>query len=207
MPDIGTLSTRSAFDGLLTNQGNAERPGLSVEDRCGMGLATVIARSGQEQALRARIRERHGLELPDGPRRVTAGDVAFIGTGRGKWLATGTGDQGWVEDLARDLAGLAMVTDQSDGLAVLRIGGPCVRQALAKGVPIDLHPRAFTPDDAAVTAIGQIGVTLWQIDDAPTYEIAMFRSMAGSFWHWLASSAAEFGLTVSPRPAASPGRG
>ena len=30
-----------------------------------------------------------------------------------------------------------------------------------------------------------MGVTLWQVDDAPTYDIAVFRSLAGSFWKWL----------------------
>jgi heterotetrameric sarcosine oxidase gamma subunit len=79
---------------------------------------------------------------------------------------------------------------------VLRIGGPRARAALAKGCPLDLHPRAFGPGDTAVTAIAHVGVQLWQLDDAPTYELAVPRSMAKSFWTWLSASAAEFGLAV-----------
>jgi sarcosine oxidase gamma subunit len=31
------------------------------------------------------------------------------------------------------------------------------------------------------------------------FEIALFRSMAHSFWHWLSLSAAEIGITIEPR--------
>jgi sarcosine oxidase subunit gamma len=69
-----------------------------------------------------------------------------------------------------------------------------VRDALAKGVPVDLHPTVFT-DDVAVTIISHIGAIVWQ--SAPDrFSIAIFRSYAQSFWHWLAASAAEFGLVM-----------
>ena len=42
-----------------------------------------------------------------------------------------------------------------------------------------------------------IGVIILQIDEA-AYEIALFRSCAASFCHWLTESAAEFGLAVTP---------
>jgi heterotetrameric sarcosine oxidase gamma subunit len=37
----------------------------------------------------------------------------------------------------------ASVTDQSHGRVFFRIAGPCVRDVLAKGTPVDLHPRIF----------------------------------------------------------------
>ncbi len=37
---------------------------------------------------------------------------------------------------------------------------------------------------------------LWQVDEAPTYEIAVPASFAGSFWHWLSDAAAEYGYVV-----------
>jgi sarcosine oxidase gamma subunit len=42
-----------------------------------------------------------------------------------------------------------------------------------------------------------MGVTLWRLPDADgalVVDIAVFRSLAGSFWHALAQSSAEFGL-------------
>ena len=84
--------------------------------------------------------------------------------------------------------------DQSDGRIILRVTGPRVRDALAKGVPIDLHPRAFRPGDAAITTVATIGVHLWQVDDAPTYELIVPRSFAVAFREWFDEAAAEFGI-------------
>ncbi|MGH3851274.1 MAG: sarcosine oxidase subunit gamma, partial [Pseudonocardiaceae bacterium] len=95
------------------------------------------------------------------------------------------------------LAGSASLVDQSDGKAVLRIAGPRTRDVLAKGCPLDLHPRVFKPGDAATTAISLIPCQLWQIDEAPTYDIAVASSYAGSFWRWLTASAAEYGYQVA----------
>ena len=43
-------------------------------------------------------------------------------------------------------------SDQSDSRLVLRLSGPRVRDVLAKGVPVDLHPKAFKPGDVAMHA-------------------------------------------------------
>jgi heterotetrameric sarcosine oxidase gamma subunit len=81
---------------------------------------------------------------------------------------------------------------------VLRLSGPKVRATFEKGLGVDLHPGSFRPGDAAVTACAHLGVILWQIDEAPTYEVAVFRSLASRFWHWLSESAAEYGLRIVP---------
>jgi len=41
-------------------------------------------------------------------------------------------------------------------------------------------------------------VHLWQIDDGPTYEFAVFRSFAAAFCEWLLIASAEFGVVVEP---------
>jgi sarcosine oxidase subunit gamma len=41
-----------------------------------------------------------------------------------------------------------------------------------------------------------MGVQSWQVDDAPTYELAILRSVSASFWGWLTASAGEFGYEV-----------
>jgi sarcosine oxidase subunit gamma len=98
--------------------------------------------------------------------------------------------------LLDDLTGLASLSNQSDGRTIIRVSGPKVRQALAKGVPIDLHPRAFRVGDTALTVVGHIGVHFWQLDETPTYEFAVFRSFSASLWEWLVASSAEFGVAV-----------
>jgi len=193
------LAPRSAFHGLLADTGTGD--GVSVQDRTRLQLATVIAHRGQEAALAARAKAAFGLALPTGPKRVVARDLAALGTGPGTWLVSCEDrQQPLANTLAEKLAGVAAISEQSDGYAVLRIAGPRARDLFAKGLDIDLHPKTFGPGDGAVTACAHINVMLWQVDNLPSYDIALFRSLAGSFWHWLAESAAEYGLKVVPEP-------
>ena len=172
----------------------------SLTERVDVGLATVMARKGQAAALRDAVQAAYGLALPDSSRHVAGPQVGFIGTGPGQWLAVSerlpNGEL--AADLSGKLHGLASISDQSDGRAIVRIRGPRARDVLAKGLPIDLHPSVFMPGSAATSVISLMGVTLWQVDDAPAYDIAVFRSLAGSFWKWLTDSAAEFGYAVEP---------
>jgi methylglutamate dehydrogenase subunit D len=176
--------------------------GVIATDRDGLGIATVAVRRAQGPALARRVQESFGLLLPAGPRRAAAGaGVAFAGTGPGVWLATQErGGNEFATLLQEKIGDVAAVTDQSDGYAVLRLAGPKVRDTLAKIIPLDVHPAAFRPGDVASTVAAHMGVTLWQLEDAadgsPVFEFAVFRSLAGSFWHALSLSAAEFGLRV-----------
>jgi methylglutamate dehydrogenase subunit D len=173
-------------------------PGVSVALRTDSALATVMIRKGQGDALARRVGEAFGIEPPATPRRVTAGPIAFAWAGPGHWLASHVGMEGRTFEtrLRLELADLASISDQSDARPLVRIAGVRARDALAKGVMVDLHPRAFAPGDAAVTSVAHVGVHLWQLDDVPTYEFAVPRSFAASFWHWLMASAAEFGVVV-----------
>jgi sarcosine oxidase subunit gamma len=103
-----------------------------------------------------------------------------------------------LEALAKQLVGHAAITEQSDSKAVIRISGARARDVMAKGCSLDLHPRVFKPGDAATTAVALIDCQFWQIDDAPSYDLAVPSSFAESFWSWLAASAAEFGYSVEP---------
>jgi methylglutamate dehydrogenase subunit D len=146
-------------------------------------IVSVLARKGHAEALM----ERGGIV--DAARRSGANGVTALGIGPGRWLFL----HQRLDELT-PLSGLASVSDHSDGYAVFELWGSEVRKTLAKGVPIDLHPTVFT-DDVAVTIIAHIGAIVWQ--SAPDrFSIAIFRSYAGSFWHWLSASAAEFGLVV-----------
>jgi sarcosine oxidase subunit gamma len=96
---------------------------------------------------------------------------------------------------------VASVSDQSDGYTLIRLSGACVRDTLAKLIPIDVHARAFQAGQVASTVAAHIGVTLWRLpdesDQAPVFELLMFRSLTRSFWHALAEAAAEHGFTGS----------
>jgi sarcosine oxidase subunit gamma len=175
---------------------DAGAPGVTVHEVKGTGLASITARKDRRAALMEAIRSVYGIVPPDAPRHVAQGGMAFIWSGPDQWLAhlEPAPDRGMETALNESLSDLAAIVDQSHGRTLLQATGPHVRAALAKGLAIDLHPRAFKAGHAAVTAVAHIGVNLWQIDDAPTYRIAVPRGFASSFWHWLAASCAEFGL-------------
>jgi sarcosine oxidase subunit gamma len=173
-------------------------PGVTLTERVDLGLATTMARKGQPAELRSAVLAAYGIDLPDTSRHVAGHSVALIGTGPGQWLATSEAlaNGALADDLAAKLKGLASVSDQSDGRAIVRIAGPRARDVLAKGLPIDLDPRAFPLGSAATSTISLMGVQLWQADDTRSYDIAFFRSLSESFWRWLTASAAEFGYEV-----------
>jgi methylglutamate dehydrogenase subunit D len=190
---------RGAWAGILAESPvDAARPaGVNVTAREDLGLASILARRGDEAALSAVVSTRYGLDLPMIPRAVHGEAHAFVWAGPGQWLLVAERR----EDLA-ELSRLAAVSDQSDAGAALRLSGPNVRDMLAKGCMIDLHPAAFPPGAAAITSIAHIGVHLWRVDERRDTGDAMFdiliaRSMTASFWSWANASSAEFGCRVT----------
>ena len=194
MADQG-LTSRTAF----MDWHPPATPNLTVTPRETLTIAGFAAAAGQKDALKDAIRSKYGVELPKAGGRVEGNGIAFIWAGPDHWLAIAEREQN--RDMERELKSalgpIASVVDHSDGRVVVRISGSDARKVLAKGVPIDLHPRAFQPGSVAITHASHIGVILWQLDDAPTYEIAMFRSYADSFTHWLFDAAGEFAVTKS----------
>lgn len=174
-------------------------PGVLISERVGLGLATVAARKGQVDALKAAVAKAYGVDLPESSAVAQGPAVSFIGQGPGQWLAVSEtlANEALARDLAQHIAGLASISDQSGGRTVLRVSGKRAREVLAKGLPIDLDPRAFPLGSAATSVISLMGVQLWQVDDTRSYDIAIFRSLSQSFWRWLTASAAEFGYEVT----------
>jgi heterotetrameric sarcosine oxidase gamma subunit len=198
-PDLHLIPT-APFEGLSAALG-AKRGGVTVCDRDGLGIAHISARRGAAAVLAQRLQQQCGIELPRGPHRMTAGDLALHGVGPGTWLATSErGGNAFVAQIGRLLGDSASVCDVSDGYAVLRLGGPHVRETLCKLVPVDVQESAFRVGNVAVTVAAHIGVTLWRREDdaqgRAVFELAVFRSLAKSFWEVLSESAAEFGMAA-----------
>jgi methylglutamate dehydrogenase subunit D len=152
-------------------------------------LAAVIAR---------RIRSAELADLPTVARVVTRSATSFVWAGPGRWLAMAERISGeaFLKNLREQFGELASVIDQSDARILVHLAGPRARDVLAKGVLMDLHPRAFQPGDTALTSFGHVRAHFWQTDATPSYEIAVMRSCAAAFWHWLVESAAAYGVLV-----------
>ena len=182
--------------------GAADRePGVVIIPRHDLSLAFVIGHHDDGAALDRVFSARYGIEPPHAPRAVCGASFDLVWSGPSQWLAVSL-RPGMPAELAAELDGVAAVTDQSDARAVLRLIGPNVRDALAKGCPVDVHPAAFRRGDTIVTTIGGIGVQLWWADVDDGLHLAVPRSMAGSFWSWLLPSAQEFGVEIGAAKAA-----
>lgn len=192
------LKRESAFAGLRTAGTGG---GVVAVERTDLAIATVMARRDKSVELGVAIESSFGIELPAGAKCIGNNGVMFLGTGPGKWLAISeTQNSEFTANLETQLQGLASVADQSGGLGVLRLTGLALLPTLEKGLQIDLAPGAFPTNSVAVTSIAHIGVTLWKIDENPTIDIAVARSLAGSFQHWLEVSAAVYGLSLQRPP-------
>lgn len=180
-------------------------PGLVVRECAYRRSASLIARRGAADRAAEAALAAFGVRLPTTPRAASGGGATFIWTGPAQWLVEmADGPEEIEARLAAAFGSLVSVCEQSDSRVVVEVAGPQVRAVLAKGLPIDLHPDRFRTGDVAITAVGHVGVHLRQTAEAPIYRLAVVRSYFGSFWHWLASSAAEFGCEVV---VAAPGDG
>jgi sarcosine oxidase subunit gamma len=194
---------RSAFHGLLHEgrHGRADGPaGLVLRERTGLALVTLIARNGRQEELASAIRDALGLELPRPNRRTEAGPYSALWGGPGQWLlaAEPHAAEGFPARVAGLAQGLALAADQSDGRGILELSGARVRDVLARGIAVDLHPRSFGPGSVALTMASHVDVTLWQHDEAPAYGLAVARGFAGSLWEWLEETGLQFGIDVLP---------
>jgi methylglutamate dehydrogenase subunit D len=167
--------------------------GLFVSGRRGVGLVTLAVRKARQATLASRVQEHFQIELPLGPRRAAAGGIAFAGLGPGVWLVTHErGHRVLVDVLKQAAFDVASIVDQSDGLAVLRLSGPAVRDTLCMLVPLDLHARAFDIDAVACTTVAHIAGILWRLGDCgdgtSVFEIAVHRSFCEYFWRALSAS-------------------
>ena len=172
-------------------------PGVRIREIKDFAALGVIARRGRSAEV-AEILSRHvGSAVVDAPRRAGTTRLSAAGTAPGQWLVVGRGDgAALLENLRADLSGHAAVTDQGDGRLIVEVAGPRARDALAKGIAVDLDASAFKVGDAAQTSAAHIGLQIALIDDTPTFEIVSARSTAGNFWSWFVASAAEYGIEV-----------
>ena len=89
------------------------------------------------------------------------------------------------------------ITDVSGGQTALHLRGRHVRDVLAKGCPIDLHPRAFRIGQCAQSHLGKAPVLIAQVEEQPYFELIVRRSFADYLWTWLESAAEEYGFEAA----------
>lgn len=170
------------------------------------GLAIINLRGRPEDA--AFLRAAHaalGMMLPVEPVRMAEdGELRIVWAGPDDWFLIGPGGhaQSLLARLRHSLAGLhAAITDVSSGYTVLRLVGAPVREVLAQGCPLDLHPRAFGPDRCAGTHFFKASVWLWRAGGDAAFELLVRRSFRSYVGLMLERGAHECNIEGSLRPA------
>lgn len=153
--------------------------GLSLEETMGQ-ITSVAPLRGQSGALKSAL---GGWPAPG---RATK---SLLWAGRDLVFVLGD---------CPDLAGMAATTDQSDAWAHLILKGAGAEEVLARLCPLDL--ATLKRGDTARSLLGHMNALYWR-SGANTFEIFVFRSMAGTAVHELtramAGVTARQALTVS----------
>lgn len=140
-------------------------------------IAAIAPFRGQEGAVAAALAPL-GLAFPaPGQALAGAAGARILWAGRGTAFLIGAAPP-------PALAGIAAVTDQSDGWAGLRLEGPDHAAVLARLVPLDLRPAAFPAGRAARAPLNHVPA-LFTRAGPEAVELWVFRSMAATAVHEL----------------------
>jgi sarcosine oxidase subunit gamma len=142
----------------------------------------ILVRRGTLAAVEDAMRGRYGLALPAAGRCTTGGGVTLLWHGPDRFLAMRDGgDATLASELASAFVAAAYVVEASASRLVLAVSGTGAGEALSRHLPIDLHPRVFTPGSVALTRSAHIDVLVWREADAPWFGLACASSYRDSF--------------------------
>jgi sarcosine oxidase, subunit gamma len=156
----------------------------------------------------AAVAEYLDVALPTAPSTYVESETATaIWLGPDEWLITspfrtpegletGLREAISLEGEVDDTGFTGSVVDVSAQRTTLRLRGEQVRDLLAGGCSVDLHPRVFGRGAAVQTLLGQAAVVLMALDDTGThYQIVVRSSFAGYVTSWLLDAATEYRTT------------
>jgi sarcosine oxidase subunit gamma len=154
--------------------------------------------------LTLRVREGHeavgavlGVPLPSDPCTFTSGTGEFgavdvLWLGPDEYLVLAAPGVAGLEPAVREAIAVGAVTDTSAQRTTVELAGPAVRDVLAHGCSIDLHPKAAPPGTCVQTLLARTGVILL-VRGEDKYTVLVRQSFAAYFAAWLADAALEYG--------------
>jgi sarcosine oxidase subunit gamma len=145
------------------------------------------------------------LLLPSEPCTSAAkAQIAALWLGPDEWLVTCPAHDvprlvGALREALADVH--AAITDVTDGRVAFRVAGPNARDVLAKGCPLDLHPRVFPVGSCAQSLLGKATVLIHLLEDqtegGPGFDLHVARSFADYLWLWLEDAGREYGVQIA----------
>jgi len=152
--------------------------------------------AGARQALETAL----GAALPPVGKASIAGETKLLGLGPDEWLLIAADGPALAQRLRVATAGQFVgVTDVSENYTTLVASGPAAREVLAKGCPLDLHPRSLKPGDVAGSLVAKATVVLTLLSEEAgdaRFELLVRRSFADYLFRWLEDAGREAGAVV-----------
>jgi len=140
------------------------------------------------------------LELPVVPNTIAKTDaLTALWLGPTSWLLV-AGGASPLDDFAakRDALNGAGGTlfDVGASRIAWTISGAHAATVLARGCPLDFHPRAFAPGTCAQSLLSHVDALF--VNDGDSFTLFVARSFARDVWHALSESAAQYGYDLRP---------
>ena len=186
---------------LLPTEGDAivNYKSLRLQARTALSVIQVLAFANQYEAAAAAIEKSLKIECPLKPGACNADEHTQVAwNGPNSWLIIASDEAAkrkpgqLLKSLKKAVDKLGAVVDQSHGRCCIRLSGKHARRVMAKNTSIDLHPISFGPGQCALTAVAHMSALVIQVDDAPSYDLFVARSLARSFTHAIEYACREF---------------
>jgi sarcosine oxidase subunit gamma len=196
-----TVFSRTALE-------HALRPrGVRLGERLGLGKIDLRG-DPHDRAFMAAVGRVLDLLLPGEPcTSASQAQLAALWLGPDQWLLTCPADEvrGLMNALQDALADVHhAITDVSDARIALRVAGPSARAVLAKGCPLDLHPRIFAAGSCAQSLLAKASALIHLVDGdqarGPAFDVYVARSFAHYSWMWLEDAGREYGVQIGAAP-------
>ncbi len=172
---------------------------LRLTERKALTAVQILSFKNRHAEAAAAIGQALGVDCPTEPGASHVdGHTQVSWNGPNSWMIVSSDEEAGrkpgelLQTLEQAIGDLAAVVDQSHGRCCLRLSGSRARDVMAKNTALDLHPRAFGPGRCAMTSVAHMNASIVQVDDAPTYDLFVARSLARSFAHAIAQACLEF---------------
>jgi sarcosine oxidase, subunit gamma len=177
--------------------------GVRLAERQGLGKIDLRG-DPQDRAFMAAVGRVLDLLLPGEPcTSARKEQIAALWLGPDQWLVTCPAEDvpALIDSLREALADIhAAITDVTDGRVAFRVAGPSARDVLARGCPLDLHPRAFAFGSCAQSLLAKAAVLIHLLEDdperGPSFDVYVARSFAHYLWLWLEDAGREYGVQI-----------
>lgn len=199
---VETYQRRTALAHLgLVGRAAAGKGGSGiVMSEAGHRAIVNIRGNAKDPAFADAVKTATGVDLPGAANTVSSnGGRQILWLGPNEWWVTGKDGEAaeLVAALRQAFGGQhAIACDVSESRAVLSLKGPRVREVLARGVSLDLHPKVFGIGQCAQTGLSRCNVLLHQVGEGPHFEVYVLKSFSDYLWRWLEQIAQDFDLGI-----------